>query len=193
MEAAHKQATESTTQSQSNGTNVQNGEHVNETFPQEEESISAENQNNENICKENNSEDKEERVIDSGAMNGEPEKIPNRKEKKKSKKRGLSESMEESEEQPVSKRKIKNVSVLSKANENEVTSNTPTFKWKEVIVNIVQNKGEISLKKLQKKVVSQYMAYCSDILTHEKAVNKFNKKLKKIPGIEVSEERVRIM
>ncbi|XP_076759895.1 uncharacterized protein LOC143428722 [Xylocopa sonorina] len=64
------------------------------------------------------------------------------------------------------------------------------FSWKDTILDIVKSKGEISLKKLQKKVISRYMNSCSNTISHEKAYSKFNKKLKKVSEVVVSDETV---
>ncbi|KAF3421333.1 hypothetical protein E2986_08299 [Frieseomelitta varia] len=102
----------------------------------------------------------------------------------------------------ISKKKNKNVTnVPVKKNENTSFSETSvnqcdntreksTFNWKHTILDIVKSKGEISLKKLQKKAISQYMNSCSNTILQEKASSKFNKKLKKISEITISDERV---
>lgn len=77
-------------------------------------------------------------------------------------------------------------------NECNVGIEKSSFDWQDTVLDIVKNKGEISLKKLQKKVISRYMNSCSNTVSHEKASSKFNKKLKKISGIVVSDEKVRL-
>lgn len=177
----------------------------------------VENQNNENICIENKNEDHLNKSKVNGTENGCNDAVNNIK-KKKSKKRTVSETVQEQEKEPVvkkksrssvettqdqiSKKKNKDVTnVPAKKNENTSFSETlvnqcdnitekSTFSWKHTILDIVKSKGEISLKKLQKKVISQYMNSCSNTVLQEKASSKFNKKLKKISEIAISDEKV---
>lgn len=136
----------------------------------------VENQNNENICKENNSSKHQNGNDKTCETNGDNVC------KKKSKKRRLkSTNIEMSEDlQPAAK--ISKTSTLE-TNENE--SNNIPFDWKKTILDVVQAKNEISLKKLQSKVIKKYVCHVSDIhdqtdMEREKAIVKFNKTLKKM-------------
>lgn len=78
--------------------------------------------------------------------------------------------------------KISKTSTLE-TNENE--SNNNPFDWKKTILDVVQAKNEIPLKKLQSKVIKKYICHVSDIhdqtdMEREKAIVKFNKTLKKM-------------
>ncbi|XP_076646302.1 uncharacterized protein LOC143355406 [Halictus rubicundus] len=169
-----------------------------------QESNIIENQNNENTYKENQNDEQ---------PNKNNNDANNVSKKKKSKKRKADEAMEENTVEPVSKKKGKimhtedqvensvskkrNTSiVLSESSVNQNGEGQPnektTFDWKGTILDIVRNKGEISLKKLQKKVISQYMKFCSNEVTNEKASIRFNKKLKKVSGVLISDEKVKL-
>lgn len=112
--------------------------------------------------------------------------------------------MQEQTEEPVSKKKTKNIlTEETKESKNGLLPEPPliqcdkgtensTFNWKNTILDIVKSKEEISLRKLQKKVISQYMKFCSDAVTREKASSKFNKKLKKVSEVVISDEKVRL-
>lgn len=159
----------------------------------------VENQNNENIDREKQNGDREGV---NGIQNGTDGK-------KKSKKRTASETgQEETEakndtEEPITKKKKKKhasteetVSSEKKEDISESSINQGeanlTFNWKDTILSTVKSKGEISLKKLQDKVISRYMNFSSDTVSREKACSKFNKKLKKVSEIIVSDEKVRL-
>lgn len=140
-----------------------------------------ENQNNENIYRENNSAECQNGNNETHEINGN-----NIHEKrKKSKKRSLkSKDIQISEEdQPVAK-----ISKTSSLETNENDSGSATFDWKKTILTIVENKGEISLKKLQSKIIKKYVCHIGNLndiseLTdteREKAIAKFNKALKKL-------------
>lgn len=90
----------------------------------------------------------------------------------------------------ISVKKNENISSETSVNQCDNTTEKSTFSWKHTILDIVKTKGEISLKKLQKKVISQYMNSCSNTVLQEKASSKFNKKLKKISEITISDEKV---
>ncbi|KAF7286043.1 uncharacterized protein LOC143199040 [Rhynchophorus ferrugineus] len=64
------------------------------------------------------------------------------------------------------------------------------FDFKQKILEIVTKKGEISIKKLQKKVLKSYSNFIGGIDDDQNAVKKFNKKLKKISSIKIENESV---
>lgn len=192
---------------------------VQDTSIHQENNI-IENQNNENIDRENQNEDQDKNKLNNNE-NGIDNTISNAK-KKKLKKRRISETIQEQVEEfvkkkskqdeftkeSVSKKKSKDVGIEKldeiKKNKNTLSFESSinqcdniiektTFNWKGIILDIVKNKGEISLKKLQKKVISQYMNSCSDIISYEKACSKFNKKIKKISEIIISDEKVTLI
>ncbi|XP_076171469.1 uncharacterized protein LOC143148725 [Ptiloglossa arizonensis] len=209
METAYKNNLQATTEKQQQDNDKINPNvDDNKDITENQENNVIDNQNNENIDRENQTEGQQNGInefhsTDNNTANGVSKK-------KKSKKRMLSETVEEQTEQPVSKKQSENVSmeekteepVLKKKSKNTVlsessinqcpTTEKSTFDWKSTILEIVQIKGEISLKKLQKKVISRYMNFCSNTVTNEKARVKFNKKLKKVSGIVISDEKVKL-
>lgn len=192
MEAAYKQNQQITTQPQeSNNYETEKTDQstdLNKSLNDHQENI-VDNQNNENICKEHNSAQHQKEINQTCDTNG------NMDEKqtingKKSKKRRLAESVETREEQPVMK--IKKAPILLEMNVCENDDRKAAFDWRLTILGIVQNKSEISLKKLQKKVVSLYTSSSAKSMEYEKIITKFHKKLKKIPEIIVSENIVKL-
>ncbi|XP_011504952.1 PREDICTED: uncharacterized protein C16C10.8 [Ceratosolen solmsi marchali] len=136
--------------------------------------IVEENQNNSNIFKENdNAED-----------------LTEKKNSKKSKKRLL--ETDENENNHQSDKRSKN-NVINTVTENNITEDSVSkFSWKNVILDTVAIKGKISLKKLRKKVVAQYLADFPDA-TLEKATSKFEKKLIKVSGILIDDDKVKLL
>jgi len=99
--------------------------------------------------------------------------------------------------------KISKISNSLETNDKE--NDKSPFDWKQNILDIVQTKkNEISLKKLQNKIIKQYGRYISNSqdvhnLTdeeREKAIIKFNKtlkKLKKLSVICISEDTIKLI
>lgn len=148
------------------------------------------NQNNENICKEHDSTRHQKGNDKECLINGTVDETQT-VTKKKSKKRQLTESVETQEEQPATK--TKKTSVLVETNICKDKVRKVSFYWRLAILEIVQSKGEISLKKLQKKVVSLYLLHSVKMLDRDKAIAKFHKKLTKIPEIAVSGNIVKLV
>ncbi|XP_017887667.1 cell growth-regulating nucleolar protein isoform X2 [Ceratina calcarata] len=182
----------------------ENGQTDENDVSMHQENSIVENQNNENIDREKQNGDHEST---NGLQNGTGS---NDKSKKKLKKRTASEAGQEqtetrnNTEEPITKKKKKHASteetVSSEKNEDTLISETSinqddanlTFSWKDAILSTVKSKGEISLKKLQDKVISRYMNFSSNTVSREKAFSKFNKKLKKVSEVIVSDEKVRL-
>lgn len=105
--------------------------------------------------------------------------------KKKSKKRRLKSTNAQIPEDLQPATKISKTSTLE-TNENE--SNNNPFDWKKTILDIVRAKNEVSLKKLQSKVIKKYICHVSNIqdicnptdVEREKTIAKINKTLKKM-------------
>lgn len=205
LETAHKNNVQTITQimQKQEQQNDKGDSEVNDKsdVSEHQESNIIENQNNENIYKENQNEEEHEKSNNDANVS----------KKKKSKKRKADEAVEENTVESVSRKKgkvthienqvessvskKKNKSIVlseSSVNQNgaEQTNEKSTFDWKVTILDIVRKKGEISLKKLQKKVISQYMKFCSNEVSTEKATIRFNKKLRKVSGVLVSNQKV---
>ena len=150
----------------------------------------TENENNENISRENgDSVEQNENGENQDIING-METEQTKKKKKKSKKRVL-ETKDVQEEEPAEKKRLENnLEEKNEILEFHKNENVSKFFWKTTIIEIVTAKGEITLKKLRKKVVTQYLNHCSDKVSLEKANFKFDKKLKKVSGISIVEDKV---
>lgn len=154
-----------------------------------------ENQNNENICKESEC-DQQNNISNGTCENKHTEELECSIKKKKSKKRKLSPSSRDVEESPIIKKENINGTneslISSDLGKDKATSEVTKFSWKSAILNVVSVKGEISIKKLQKKVNSLYRKHNQDTITDEMFSIKFNKKLNKMKEIVVAEEKVRL-
>lgn len=108
---------------------------------------------------------------------------------KKSKKRQLEENHVVDE--PSAKRKADNGTEDVPQEETIAENGDSKFSWKNTILEVVTTKGEISMKKLKKKVIAQYLANFPDVAS-EKAATKFEKKLGKVSDILISDDKVRL-
>ncbi|KYN42115.1 Cell growth-regulating nucleolar protein [Trachymyrmex septentrionalis] len=197
MENAHKQSQQVVTMTPENPIQNQEQNKDEMTCSQNIDSNNSfdnqnlvENQNNENICKENNS------VSQDG--NDEACRVTNshlHERRSKSKKRKLeSISIQSEEDQLVAK--------ISKQSSLDNGSAVTMFHWKKTILDVLQLKGEIPLKKLQTKVMKKYICYVfslSDtfkLSEYNKAIAKFCKtieKLEKSSAICISENKVKLL
>lgn len=156
----------------------------------------AENQNNENIYKENES---------ASYQNGNDKASETTngylcERQNKTKKRRLESIDIQSSEETQTPAKIKKQSVSETSN-NE--SDVAKFHWKKTILDILQTKGELPLRKLRDKVMKKYIYYVFSLnddtfkLTeYAKAVTKFNKtveKLKESSVVCISENKVKLL
>lgn len=79
-----------------------------------------------------------------------------------------------------------------RAKREESDEDMAKFNWGETIKNILLSKNnEIGINKLKKKVMNRYKKFGGEI--SEKIEKKFNKKLKKIQGISLDNENVRLI
>lgn len=84
-------------------------------------------------------------------------------------------------------------------NDDEETSEPPKkkyktkFNWEEVMQQVIKKKEEMSVKKLRKKVLAEYLAQGCTAKSEEKLWAKFNKKLKKNPAFKVLKDRVKLV
>ena len=150
----------------------------------------AENQNNENICKENNSVNHQDGNEACGITNGYLHE-----RRSKSKKRKLESISIQSEEDQI-------VAKISKQSSSDNRRDVAMFHWKKTILDVLQSKGEIPLKKLQTKIMKKYICYVfslSDtfkLTEYKKAIAKFCKtieKLEKSTTICISENKVKLL
>lgn len=177
-----------------------NGSNKIEDVPTEDRSFKnnmenniAENQNNENICKETQCNDQINVNNGKSNSNKPTEELESSHKKKKSKKRKFSQSLQDNDECPVTKKEnIDGLNTTINEGQDENTLETSKFSWKNAILNIVSVKGEISIKKLQKKVHALYANYYQDATMDEKFLTKFNKKLNKMTEVVISEQKIRL-
>lgn len=69
----------------------------------------------------------------------------------------------------------------------------PKFDYKAKVLEILTSKGSISSKKLEKKVVKAYLSIMGQCDSEEKVIKKLQKKLKKIPGVSVEDDRISLI
>ncbi|XP_001603576.2 cell growth-regulating nucleolar protein [Nasonia vitripennis] len=167
MEKAFKEVTAG------NNANTENNEKQNVS--------TEENQNNSNIIREND-------TVDDKNDTNEGENKDSCKKKKKSKKRQHEDDKNENGEPAAKKQNDTNVTDAVEE-ETNAENGVSKFSWKNTILEIVTTKGEVSLKKLRKKVVAQYLASFPNGTT-EKATSKFEKKLGKVSDIVINEDKV---
>ncbi|XP_055894704.1 cell growth-regulating nucleolar protein-like [Biomphalaria glabrata] len=149
----------------------------------------------------------------------ERRKLANKKEKKdkakneevdqqekKTKKRKHSEEEDEViAEKKSKKKKVESKEVQPEENgENgEVESEQETtqvetkrkkkrFDWEAVIVQVLESKGEISLKKLRKKVLNEFLSQDAANYSEENLKAKFDKKVNKISKVKVFKDRAKL-
>lgn len=154
-----------------------------------------ENQNNENIHKENNSVECQNGNIEAHEINDNDKCKKQKKSKKRPLKANDVQTLEE--DQPVAK-----ILKTSSLEANVNNGKSAAFNWKNIILTILQNKGEVSIKKLQGKMIKKYTCHIYNVsdtskLTEaerEKAIAKFNKALKKLEktALCILENRVKL-
>lgn len=138
--------------------------------------------------------------------NGEKKEDENRVISKKSKrKKKINESQnqniesnQENEQENLNGLKSKTTNVLEnsglepKLTADENSGDNQQFDFAENILNILQSKDSITLKKLEKKVLKLYLKHSGESECSPKIVKKFNKKLKKITNVHIVDDVVSI-
>ncbi|XP_063433467.1 cell growth-regulating nucleolar protein-like [Mytilus trossulus] len=118
--------------------------------------------------------------------------------KKKSKKRKRKDTDEDTEELEVKKPHIeegdKTLNSTTEENDDEVEDDSPKkkFNWEQTITEVLKSKGEITLKKLKKKVLCEYQAQVGSSKSDERIFAKLNKKISKNPNFVIKKERVKL-
>ncbi|XP_012281575.1 uncharacterized protein C16C10.8 [Orussus abietinus] len=164
----------------------------------------AENENNENLCKENKEpadKQKKKKKRQESMEQSETDEQPKADgcTKNKSKKRRAPVDVTTQEEQPVIKKVNQDIlesvvdSSIIDLQQTEQNGINTEFDWKNSILETVRSKGEISLRKLKKKVVTRYLNHCSNAVAPEKAESKFAKKLGKLTNITVNDGKVTLI
>ncbi|KAF7997098.1 hypothetical protein HCN44_005375 [Aphidius gifuensis] len=142
-----------------------------------EEITIIENENNENI-----SQEKCDLIVED----------KDNEKKKKKKKRVLENTEVKNDEvdEPAAKRQCQKQSDDNQAVEsNEIKK----FNWKKNILEVIENKEEMSLKKLKKKVIEKYLNHVENSVDKEKAISRFDKKINKITNLVVDNNKVKLV
>ncbi|CAL1528729.1 unnamed protein product [Lymnaea stagnalis] len=66
------------------------------------------------------------------------------------------------------------------------------FNWEATVIAVLESKGEMSLKKLRKKVLSEFVAQDAANYSEENLKAKFDKKIKKLAKVKVFKDRVKL-
>ncbi|KAK7109532.1 cell growth-regulating nucleolar protein-like [Littorina saxatilis] len=174
---------------------------------QEEEGkkkLSKKERKEERRKKTHKAEKKDKQKDDEGVteVNGE-----NSKKKGKRRKRDEEEEEENGEEEvsrPTKKKKKEENGVEedgSLANDSGMDTlddsiaaeeKTGKFNWGLTITAVLESKGEMSVKKLRKKVLAEYASYGGS-RGEEKVMATFNKKLSKLPNVKVLKDKVKLI
>lgn len=153
------------------------------------EKIKEENQNGNSDIEEKNCKNKENETNKRKSTN-EAEESPKKKKHKKGKQ--TEEAVEDENNQKNKKDKNNKEDSLN-TQIKEVVEETTKFNFQEKISEIVTAKGPMSLKKLQKKILNAYVKGTGETEITPKLIKKFNKKLKKIPNLEITGDQVTIL
>lgn len=133
----------------------------------------------------------------NGKQNGSSNGVTNGKRK-------LEEEIEEKPSngtetsEPTNKKKKKNSEEANGVEGKDdsdtlVIDTSEKFNWTETIRNILSAKNnELKLKKLKKKIINKYQSLTGSEWS-DKVENKFNKKINKIKGVVVDNEKVRLI
>lgn len=140
-------------------------------------------------------ENKSSQNGNSVEANGKPQQNGNKRKLEEKE-----DSADEKESEP-KKKKLKEATEsveaqngISLESEVSTTSTESKFKWQDAIKNILSAKqNEIKLKKLKKKVLKQYQNFTGLSTISDKFEVKFNKKMAKIKGVVVENDRVRLI
>ncbi|GFR71812.1 cell growth-regulating nucleolar protein [Elysia marginata] len=119
------------------------------------------------------------------AKNGCSENEP---PKKKKKKHSTKDHSQEDASEEVNLEAIGN----DQTNFEETKKKKEKFNWEKIITKVLEDKGEISLKKLRKKVLNEFSASGSANYSEENLMAKFDKKLRKMSTVQVHKERAKL-
>lgn len=147
-----------------------------------------------------NKERGENREIEMDKQNDSVIENSEKSQKKKSKKRKRQNTETEGDETETKKLYLddtpddKSLNVTSEETEgdSEETGKSRKFDWEGTITAVLSSKGEVSLKKLKKKVLAQYLAEGGKLKSEDKILAKLNKKINKNPNFIVKKEKVKL-
>lgn len=105
---------------------------------------------------------------------------------------GVKRKLDDECEENGNAKKVKIEEMQHQLIEGSSTNDNDKFNWGATIRNILLSKSnEINLKKLKKKVLNRYKKSGGEL--SDKIENKFNKKLKKLNGISIDNEKVKLI
>lgn len=105
----------------------------------------------------------------------------------------LDEEVENNESTEPTKKKKKSEEGSEDVTAAETEESSEKFSWGETIRNILLAKNnELNLKKLKKKVIRKYQTLTGSEWS-EKVENKFNKKINKLKGVVIDNEKIRLI
>ncbi|XP_052100948.1 cell growth-regulating nucleolar protein-like [Mytilus californianus] len=180
--------------------NVTNNEQLKELSKKERKAERKRVKNkDENTVKAKKSDSKSKKCSENDKTDSSTEN-DEKSNKKKSKKRKRKDTEEEIEEVEVKKPHIeekeedKTLNSTTEENDDEMEENSPKkkFNWEQTITEVLTSKGEISLKKLKKKVLCEYQAQVGSSKSDERIFAKLNKKISKNPNFVIKKERVKL-
>ncbi|XP_067657078.1 cell growth-regulating nucleolar protein-like [Haliotis asinina] len=173
-------------------TNIQNGVSEN-GHAENDQKLSKRERKEERRKKMNKKEKKDKSGADDDNEEQTEEQTKSKKKKKKRKreeepvevkgkkrKRTEEEEVEEKTDEP------------EEEEEEEPVKKKTKFDWESVITAVLMSKGEIAVKKLKKKVISEYLSQMGPPKSEEKLWAKFEKKVSKNPNFHVTKERVKL-
>ncbi|XP_046568420.1 LOW QUALITY PROTEIN: cell growth-regulating nucleolar protein-like [Haliotis rubra] len=139
---------------------------------------------------------KKEKKDKSGADDEDEEPTEEQSKSKKKKKRKREE--EQVEVKGKKRKRMEEDEVEEEPDEPEEEEEEPVkkktkFDWESVITEVLTSKGEIAIKKLKKKVISEYLSQMGPPKSEEKLWAKFEKKVSKNPNFKVTKERVKLV
>lgn len=124
---------------------------------------------------------KKDEITKGNAQNGHKRKLDEEEE------------LKEASEEPEKKKKKDKSNGRIEDSLAEESSVCEKFSWSETIKNILSAKNnELKLKKLRSKIVRKYQSFTGGEWS-DKVENKFNKKINKLKGIVVKDEKVRLI
>lgn len=128
------------------------------------------------------------------AVNGNAKQTNGEAQQTNGKRKLIEETDEVEESEPVTKKKKKEVNGSAEnGDDTQAADSTEKFNWKETIRSILSAKNnELKLKKLKKKVENKYKSLTGSEWS-DKVENKFNKKINKLKGVVVDNEKVRLI
>ncbi|GFN84122.1 cell growth-regulating nucleolar protein-like [Plakobranchus ocellatus] len=117
------------------------------------------------------------------------EQPPKKKKKKKHPAEGTisAESLEKNNEESDN-----NDCENSQPDVEEPKKKKKKFNWESIISQVLEDKGEMSLKKLRKKVLSEFAALDSANYSEENLLAKFDKKVRKMSNVQVLKDRAKL-